>query len=141
MNDDAHRPNPAPRPQSYLDEQFWSHCTDGILAFQRCTDCGRWRHIPRFMCAGCGSDRFTWERSSGRGTIYTYTVCYMPMSGEFGASVPYAALVVELEEGVRMTAGASGIDPDALAIGLPVECVFETTAGGATLPFFRARVD
>ena len=46
-------PNPPPRPVSILDAEFWDHCANGVLAFQRCSDCGTWRHIPRFMCASC----------------------------------------------------------------------------------------
>ena len=99
-------PNPAPRPKHYLDEQFWEHCAQGVLAFQCCLDCETWRHIPRFMCANCGSERWGWRQSNGRGTLYSWTVCHMPMSPAFESIFPYAVLVVEMEEGVRMTAGA-----------------------------------
>ncbi len=132
-------PNPPPRPVSYLDAEFWAHCAEGRLAFQCCTACGTWRHIPRFMCAACGSDRWEWRESSGRGEIYTWTVCYMPMSREFDTLFPYAALVVEMEEGVRITAGLRDLGIDALRIGLPVEVVFEPLEGGGMLPFFRSR--
>lgn len=134
-------PNPAPRPTSYLDEQFWAHCAKGMLGFQRCLECGTWRHIPRFMCANCGSDAWDWRESSGRGEVYTWTVCYMPMSSEFETTFPYAVLVVEMEEGVRITAGLRELDYEELSIGLPVEVVFEPLANGDQLPFFRPRKD
>ena len=132
-------PNPTPRPTNYLDEQFWGHCANGILCFQCCTECETWRHIPRFMCARCGSENWGWRQSRGRGTVYSWTVCHMPMSREFEQIFPYAVLVVEMEEGVRITAGLRGMDYTDLKIGLPVEVVFETLEGGGKLPFFRPR--
>lgn len=134
-------PNPAPQPTSYLDEQFWAHCANGVLAFQCCSDCETWRHFPRFMCAKCGSDQWEWRESSGRGEIYTWTICYMPMSREFETIFPYAVLVVEMEEGVRITAGLRDLAFEELAINLPVEVTFEPLADGGRLPFFRPRSD
>ena len=132
-------PNPAPRPKSYLDEQFWEHCAHGVLCFQCCSECETWRHIPRFLCANCGSEKWEWRRSSGRGEIYTWTVCYMPMSPEFEQVFPYAVLVVEMEEGVRITAGLRGLGYDDLKMGLSVEVIFEPLEGGGALPFFQPR--
>jgi hypothetical protein len=134
-------PNPAPRPSHYLDEQFWEHCAKGVLAFQCCLDCETWRHIPRFMCASCGSERWGWRESNGRGTVYSWTVCHMPMSPEFESVFPYAVLVVEMEEGVRMTAGLRDLDYQDLRIGMPMEVVFEPLKEGGQLPFFRPRGD
>lgn len=61
----------------------------------------------------------------------------MPMSPEFDTIFPYAVLVVEMEEGVRITAGLRDLDFKDLKIGLPVEVVFEPLKDGAVLPFFR----
>jgi len=132
-------PNPAPRPRHYLDEQFWEHCARGVLAFQCCLDCETWRHIPRFMCAHCGSEKWGWRESNGRGEIYSWTVCHMPMSPEFETVFPYAVLVVEMDEGVRMTAGLKGMDYKDLRIGQPMDAVFEPLKDGGQLPFFQPR--
>ncbi len=131
--------NPAPRPTNYLDEQFWANCANGKLSFQCCLECATWRHIPRFMCAKCGSDKWDWRQSSGRGVIYSWTICHMPMSREFETVLPYAVLIVELEEGVRITAGLRELAHQDLTLDLPVEVVFEPLAGGGALPFFRPR--
>lgn len=131
--------NPAPKPasQHYLDEQFWDHCGEGVLAFQCCLDCETWRHFPRFMCAHCGSPRWGWRESSGRGTVYSWTVCHMPMSAEFETVCPYAVLVVEMEEGVRLSAGLCDLDYRKLALDMPMEVVFKPLREGGKLPFFR----
>lgn len=132
-------PNPPPMPNHYLDKEFWAHCANNMLCFQCCVDCETWRHIPRFMCARCGSPNWGWRQSSGRGKIYTWTVAHMPMSPEFDTIFPYAVLVVEMEEGVRITAGLRDLDFKDLNIGLPVEVIFEPLKNGAVLPFFRPR--
>jgi len=99
-------PNPAPRPMNLLDQQFWDYCADGMLCFQCCVDCETWRHMPRFMCANCGSEKWGWRESNGRGTVYTWTVCHMPMTKEFEKVFPYAVLIVEMEDRSGVTSGS-----------------------------------
>ena len=53
--------------------------------------------------------------------------------------MPYAVLVVELDEGVRMVAGLRGLAPTELTLDLPVDVVFESVGDAAKLPFFRPR--
>jgi uncharacterized OB-fold protein len=57
----------------------------------------------------------------------------------FPEPVPYASIVVELEEGVRMVSGLRGIAPAELELDLPVEVIFEDAGEGMKLPFFRPR--
>jgi uncharacterized OB-fold protein len=46
-------------------------------------------------------------------------------------------VAVELEEGPRMTTNVTGLRPDELEIGMPVEVVFEEMSDEITLPRFR----
>ena len=55
------------------------------------------------------------------------------------AEIPYAVVVVETDEGVRVVANLRGARPEVLRLGLPVEVVFETVDGELTLPMFRPR--
>jgi uncharacterized OB-fold protein len=130
---------PLPQPDDELVAAFWEHCAQGRLCFQRCTDCGTWRHLPRILCAKCGSPKWQWTPSSGRGRIFSWTVTHQPLVKNFPEAVPYAVIVVELEEGVRMVAGLRAMPPSELALDGPVEVVFEDAGGGARLPFFRPR--
>jgi len=98
-----------------------------------------WRHLPRVLCAHCQSSRWTWERSSGHGAIFSWTITHQPLVRGFPDALPYAVIIVELEEGVRMVSGLRNLAPTELAIDLPVEVVFETVAEGVALPFFRPR--
>src|SRR5207253_8188738 len=53
--------------------EFYAFCKNHELRFQRCTECGTWRHIPRDMCAKCGSFNWEWARSSGKGKLFSWT--------------------------------------------------------------------
>ncbi|MGH2616087.1 MAG: Zn-ribbon domain-containing OB-fold protein [Thermomicrobiales bacterium] len=130
---------PLPAPEDELNAQFWEHCGSGKLCFQRCTQCGAWRHLPRFLCADCGSGEWQWEESSGRGCIYTWTVTHQAPMQAFAGATPYAAVVVELEEGVRLVSGVRDLQPNELSIGLPVEVVFEPVSETMLIPLFRRR--
>lgn len=134
-------PRPLPNPDDPLVAEFWEHCARGELRFQRCRGCGKWRHLPRVSCARCGSSEWSWERSSGRGKIYSWTITHQPLIRNFPEPVPYAVIVVELEEGVRVVSGLRNLEPAKLTLDLPVEVVFETVAEGVQMPFFRPRAD
>ncbi len=139
MSEERTPRRPLPSPDDPLVAEFWEHCNRGELRFQRCSGCGGWRHLPRFACADCGSDRWTWEPSTGRGRIHSWTVVHQPLLRDFPEPVPYAVVVVELDEGVRTVSGLRNLEPSALDLGLPVEVVFESVAEGARLPFFGPR--
>jgi uncharacterized OB-fold protein len=120
-------------------EEFYSFCKAHELRFQRCTRCAAWRHVPRDMCAKCGSFNFEWARSSGRGTVFSWTVAAQPFVRQFAPLVPYAPAVIELEEGVRMVSWLTDVRPEDLALGIPVEVTFDDVTPEVTLPKFRRR--
>lgn len=124
-----------------LNGEFHRHCARGELRFQRCAECGAWRHPPRTRCAGCGSDRASWEPVSGRGRIYSWTVTHQPLHPAFAADVPYATVVTELDEGPRLVSGTRDLPLTDLRLDLPVEVVLEEVAQGVSLPYVRAASD
>jgi uncharacterized OB-fold protein len=128
---------PLPDPGDPLTEQFYLHCARGELCFQRCASCGAWRHLPRFLCARCGSAKWSWEQSSGRGKIFSWTVTHQALHPAFAADVPYAIAIVEMEEGVRLVSRVVGAGAAALALDLPVAVEFERVAEAVALPVFR----
>lgn len=129
-------PRPLPRLRGFAAD-FYAYCRKHELRFQRCDDCGRWRHVPRDMCAACGSFDWEWVRSSGKGSLFSWTTTMQPMMPQFADLVPYSPVVVELEEGVRMLSWLVDVDADDFALGLPVEVVFDDVTPDVTLPKFR----
>jgi uncharacterized OB-fold protein len=126
---------PLPRLQGYTAE-FYAWTKQRELRFQRCTGCGRWRHVPRSVCAGCGSTAWEWARSAGKGCVYTFSITHRPMHPAFLAT-PYATVVVELDEGPRVMTWLRDVPPEDVRIGLRVEVVFEDVSDDVTLPMFR----
>ena len=116
--------------------QFYEHCRNRELRFQRCTACGTWRHVPRNTCASCGSWHWEWARSSGRGIVFTFTVVVRAMHPAFQEDVPLAPAVIEMEEGVRLLSQVEDCPPEELEIGMPVEVVFDEVTAEVTLPKF-----
>jgi hypothetical protein len=61
----------------------------------------------------------------------------------FGAdvAVPYVVALVTLDDapGVRLVSNLVDVAPDDVAIGMPVEVVFDDVSADVTVPGFRAR--
>jgi uncharacterized OB-fold protein len=118
-----------------LNAEFYAHAATGTLHFQRCDDCATWRHPPRFLCAGCGSDRWSWQASSGRGRVFTWTVTHRQFDPAF--EPPYAIVVVETDEGVRVVGAPRDLEPSDLALDLPVDIVLDPVTDTIALLTFR----
>ena len=120
-----------------MSADFYRFCKEHELRFQRCTECGTWRHIPRDMCAKCGSFKWEWARSSGRGKLFSWTTATQSMMPQFADQVPYSPVIIELDEGVRMVTWLTDLEPDELRLGMPVEVAFDDVTAEVSLPKFR----
>lgn len=78
-----------------------------------------------------------WVESKGRGRIFSWTVTHAPFHPMLASMVPYAVLLVELDEGVRMVSGMKNLAIDGLVIGLPVEVIFEQVSENMAMPYFQ----
>jgi hypothetical protein len=128
------------KPMPRIDEEskgFWEACRRHELYVQRCGACGLLRHYPRALCPTCLSDQIEWVKSSGRGTVYTFTVTYQNQAPGFREELPYVLAYVQLEEGVRLLTNIVGCPADDVRIGMPVEVVFDDVTSEVTLPKFR----
>jgi len=125
-----------PRPSITHDNRFFFEgAKEHRLLIQKCSSCGTLRHPPRPSCARCRS--FEWEpvEASGRGTVYSFTVNHYPQIPSF--DYPLVVALVELEEGTRLVANVSGITPETVAIGMPVQARFEDFDDELSLPVFH----
>ena len=126
------------RPEiSALDAPFWNALRRHELVVQRCAACGRLRFVPTELCPACYSSAATWTHVSGHGHVYTYTVVHRAPTPVYQAEAPYALAYVELDEGPRIPARLVDVDPHSVAVGLPVEVVFDDVAPDLTLYRFR----
>ena len=127
-----------PRPNQTQDTAFYFEAArEHRLKIQRCIGCGRLRHPPTAGCAHCGSLQWDTVQSTGRGVLFTFTTVHAPEVAPF--KTPYVVGLVELEEGVRVVTELVEVEPDAVAIGMPLELGFMRYDAELVLPVFRPR--
>lgn len=123
-------PLPTPTPVS---RPFWAGCAEGELRYQRCPACGQAEFDPVWACRYCGAKDLTWAVSSGRGEIYSYSVVWRPQTPEF--SVPYAVVIVALDEGFMLLTNLIGCETQDVRAGLRVRVTFHDVGGDVVLPY------
>ena len=118
---------------------FWQAAAEHRLVVQRCTACGHTRLPPTPVCPECRSANADWKELSGRGEVYTYTSVHRAIAA--GQPLPTLIAVITLEDagGVRMISNLVGVGPGEVAIGMPVELVWEDMSADLSIPRFRPR--
>jgi uncharacterized OB-fold protein len=82
-----------------------------------CKNCDRFWNKDKHYCATCFSGELEKRALSGNGVVYSYTNIYAAPK-PFDEFAPYYIILVDLEEGLRITARYNG---DHLQIGKEVE--------------------
>jgi len=119
--------DPEPTPET---QAFWDAAGEGRFLVRRCTACGKAHWYPRGTCPFCHATETAWEEGSGRGTIYAFSVMRK-------AEPPFVMAYVTLAEGPTMMTNIVDCESDDLAIGRPVELVFQPSKSGIPVPCFR----
>ena len=130
------KPVPRLTPDNRL---FWEGCRQHRIVLPWCPGCDRPHWPPGPVCPYCFGDELTWRQASGLGTVSAWVIVHKAWLAAFEADVPYTAVQVELEEGVRLTGNVVGTSNEALRVGLPVEAVFDDVTPEVTLLRFRPR--
>ena len=118
---------------------FWAATQQRRLLIRHCQACGRSHFYPRHACPYCWSENCEWRPSNGQGRVYSYTVIHHHEAPPFKDLVPYIVALVDLDEGVRLTANLLECTPEVVHVGMPVEVVYEPVTDQITLPQFRPR--
>jgi len=128
-----------PDPGWPLARPFWDGCRAGQLRIPRCERCARWVWYPAPTCPGCGGERHAWTATSGRARVFTWVTVHRAFLPGYEDRVPYVTALVELVEDprVRLATFLRDVPAGGLAIGMPVEVVFEPITEQLTLPAFR----
>ncbi len=127
-------------PTTALSEPYWEAAKNGQLLFQECAACGNTSFPPRSICAACNADALEWKESTGKGTVYTYTIARRAPHPVFAQQCPMVIAVIDLEEGFRMMSNVVNCDPAAVSVGMPVQVSFETIDDSdMVLPVFSAQ--
>ena len=119
-----------------VNQLFWDGTAIGELRVRTCKACGtRFRFVSEW-CPNCWSTDLGWHVASGQGKVAAMTVIHTPPYESMAARVPYVLALVELAEGPTMMSNIVDCEPDAVAIGMPVQVTFEAR-GELQLPQFK----
>ena len=126
-------PQPLPDQRS---APFFEGAAAGKLMLQRCASCRRWQHPVRSRCPECAGTEIEWARASGRGTVFSHGRLWRASHPSQEDALPVTLVVVDLDEGVRMSAKLVGAS-DSVSAGQRVRVEFEAHGEGAPFPVFR----
>ena len=107
---------------------FQTYLEEGKLMANRCPHCQKTYLPVRSVCPDCLGTDLEWKELAGKGRLAAFTAVhigptFMNQEG-FGRDKPYLTGLVELEEGVRISARLLGFDPEQpgeIKIGTPVQ--------------------
>jgi len=127
------------RPRPILDAvnaAYWEAAREHRFVLIRCDACGKYVHPPRPACPRCQSESLVPTEVSGNGTVYSFGVMHRGGNPGFDEKVPFAVVVVELDEEERLlTVGNMPDCPvDDIEIGMRVTVTFEDLDDEITLP-------
>jgi uncharacterized OB-fold protein len=89
----------------------------------KCSSCGHISFPPRLVCPKCKAKKFETINLSDEGTLVTFTVVRVA-SDKFSKETPFPVGIIELNDGVRVTAQIADADIDELRIGQKLKLVF-----------------
>ena len=117
-----------PLPLPTLETQpFWDYCQKHELRMQKCTQCAHIRYYGSIVCPKCGSMEDEWVKLSGRVKVFSFVIFQQAYSKAWANDVPYAVVLVELEEGPRVVARIEQVDtskPEEIKVGVPLTVKF-----------------
>jgi uncharacterized OB-fold protein len=120
---------------SELTRPFWDAAREKRLLIQRCSDCGKTFFRPEIACPHCLSQNWTWIESSGRATLYSFSVVHRALMKAF--KTPFIFAAVDVEEGWSMFSNLVDLEESEAKIGMALEVTFHPLEDGLHVPVFR----
>lgn len=127
---------PLPEP-SDVSRPFWDGLRQHRLVLQRSKKTGKFIYYPRLVSPYGPRDELVWTECTGRASVYSFTVARRPTAPQWAEEGPYVIAIVELEEGVRLTANIINCPPDSVRIGMQLRAVFVAVTDDTTLLQFE----
>ncbi|MGC8565329.1 MAG: Zn-ribbon domain-containing OB-fold protein [Thermoplasmata archaeon] len=107
--------------------RFWREFEQRYrLVGTKCPSCGRVYFPPRDVCPYCHRDSVGKMRKhelKPTGKIYSYTLVRQDIP-DFKSIKPYIMVLVEMDDGPKITGQLTDIEYDEVKIGMPVKAVF-----------------
>lgn len=104
--------------------RFWREIPQRYrLEASKCKRCGREYFPPRAVCPECKSYEMEKVVLPSEGKVVTYTIIHVAPAA-WRTLTPYAMGIIELTNGVRLTAQIVDCDPEKIEIGQEVRLEF-----------------
>ena len=124
---------------------FSEYLAENKLMGSHCPACNESFLPPRALCPHCFGDELDWVEFSGKAKLAAFTsIAIAPtamIEAGYGRDNPYVAGIVELEEGVKVSAQILDLDasqPEAIKIGTPLQVAFVERGEGDAKKSFLA---
>jgi uncharacterized OB-fold protein len=128
------------KPLPVIDEDtapYWKYCKSHELRMQKCGSCGHIRFPAGILCPKCHSMEAEWTKLSGKGRIYSFVIFHHAFHPSYKNDIPYAAAIIQLDEGPRLDSNITGCSLEDIRIDMPVEVYFDDVTDDISLPKFR----
>lgn len=109
--------------------EFWDGTRERELRIPHCRSCGKAFWYPRVTCPHCLGEDLEWRASAGSGEVHAVSV--------MARGTPYAVVLVDLDEGVRLMSNTTGVDPADVRVGTRVRLTWEALSDGRHLWLFE----
>lgn len=121
-------------PQSAHGTPFWEASREERLVIPHDATTGQPFWYPREVAPGTLGGDVEWREASGEGTVYAVSVQHKTGPGRDPDDGPYAVVLVDLPEGVRIMSNVVGCPPDEVAVGMAVRVRWHELSDGRKLP-------
>ena len=128
-------PRPLPQPTETT-RPFWEAAKNHKLMLQYDPDAKAYQFYPRRGSVQTGKTNLEWREASGKGAVFSYTDTLVPSAG-FEDIAPYALVMVDLDEGVRILANYKNYKPEDLKIGRRVKVCWDKLSDDMTIFAFE----
>ena len=135
--------------QPHTKKTYDQHLSEHKLMGSQCAECQALYLPPRPMCKACFSTEMDWVQLPENGKLTAFTVIHIAptamLESGYGRDNPYISGIVELENGLAISAQILGFDPshpEEIKIGTTVEAEFIERGEGEdkkTFLSFRAK--
>lgn len=124
---------------------FSQNLAEHKIIGSECVNCGEQYLPPRPMCPACFSAEMQPVELGTAGSLAAFTIVHIAstamIEAGFGRENPHCSGIVELENGLKISAQILGVDtgnPASIKIGTPLEAVFVTRGEGDAEETFLA---
>lgn len=115
----------------FTSASFQQYLNERKLMGSRCKKCRALYLPPHPLCIKCYSDDMEWVEMKGKGKLAAFTCVYVAptfmIEQGYDRQNPYCTGIVELEEGVKISARILGVDAknaESIKIGTPLTVEF-----------------